>query len=392
MQAASASTRLRILHLGKFYPPVHGGMETYLRDLCTGLERAGTRCLALVHAQEGPSRTCIDDPVPGSPTVVRAATWGRLLYTPISPTLPLLLHRYLQAFDPAILHLHLPNPSALAALVLPAARRLPWVLHWHADIIANPAQHRLALAYRAYRPAENALLKRAAAIIATSGEYLNSSPALQSHRPRCRVIPLGRDIEVQPQRPAPSPVQLGPLRVVAAGRLTCYKGFDILLHALALAPDVVLTLVGDGEARSTLARLVRDLRLEDRVTLLGAISDAELASCIAAADCLVLPSLARTEAFGLVLLEAMAAGIATIASAVPGSGILEVVEQGVTGLLVPPGDPQALAGALTRLRDNRDQAQAMGRNGALRFAERYRIDTNVKAVLGLYLDILGSRQ
>jgi len=388
MPKAPAPDTLRVLHLGKYYPPAYGGMETYLRDLCIALQRTGTRCLALVHAQGRSWRSTIDDAADDRPIVVRAATWARPLYTPVSPGLPLLLHRHIHRFEPDILHLHLPNPSALAVLALPAARRLPWVIHWHADIIAAPEQRRLALAYGLYRHGERALLARARAIIATSTEYLNSSAALQAFRPGCRVIPLGRDMPARWQHNTVSITDTAPLRLIAAGRLALYKGFDVLLHALAQVPGVVLTIVGDGEARSALIQLVEKLQLADRVTMRGAIDDAELATCLDTSDCLVLPSIARTEAFGLVLLEAMAAGIATIASAVPGSGILEVVDDGVTGLLVPPADPLALAGAIRRLRDNRSLAHSLGRSGSRRFAAHYQISTSVHAIRALYTHVL----
>ncbi len=91
-------------------------------------------------------------------TIYRAPCYGRLLYAPISPTFPFWLARAIREFQPDLLHLHLPNTSAFWALLVPAARRLPWVIHWHADVVASTIDRRLALAYRLYRPFEQRLL------------------------------------------------------------------------------------------------------------------------------------------------------------------------------------------------------------------------------------------
>src|SRR5699024_5451513 len=107
-------------------------------------------------------------------------------------------------FKPDLLHLHLPNTSAFWAMAIPAARKIPWIVHWHADVVASRHDSKLALAYPLYRPFEQRFLKVASAIIATSPPYLESSSALAHWRDKCQVIPLGLD----PARlPEPSEVE-----------------------------------------------------------------------------------------------------------------------------------------------------------------------------------------
>jgi glycosyltransferase involved in cell wall biosynthesis len=125
------------------------------------------------------------------------------VYTPLAPTFPLVLARALGTFAPDVLHLHLPNPSCLALLASPRARRSPWIVHWHADIPHDAPDWRLRLAYRGLRPLEQALLRRADAIIATSTPYRDASPALAPWRDKTQVIALGIDDEAPAGVPPP---------------------------------------------------------------------------------------------------------------------------------------------------------------------------------------------
>lgn len=378
---------MRVLHVGKFYPPFAGGIEYFLADLLHALSAQGVTAAALVH-DEGPAGAypAPSDAIP----IYRAPCHGRLLYAPVSPGFPFWLKRAINEFRPDLLHLHLPNTSAFAALILPAARRLPWVIHWHADVVASTIDRRLALAYRLYRPFEQRLLAASRAVIATSPAYLQSSPALTPWRERCEVIPLGLD----PARlPDPEPDALAQaealwgkdgLRVLAIGRLTYYKGHDTLIRAAAEVPDARVLIVGSGERREPLLGLIRSLGLEQRVSLPGFQPDAMLHALLASCDLLCLPSLERTEAFGLVLLEAMRFGRPVVASDIPGSGAGWVVRQAGHGVLTPPGDPAPLAQTLRRLQSDPASRQRMGQAGRVALREQFGMEPVAKAVTDLY--------
>ncbi len=383
---------MRVLHLGKYYPPFAGGMEYFLGDLLPALQSQGVDSAALVHAHTGPG----ERPATATPPLVwRAPCHGRLLYAPVSPAFPRWLARIIGEFRPDLLHLHLPNTSAFWAMAIPAARRLPWVIHWHSDVVASRLDRRLALAYGLYRPLEQRLLARSRAIIATSPAYLDFSAALRPWRHKARTIPLGLD----PARIADPPPDaiawaeshwgVAGFRVLAIGRLTYYKGHDRLIQAMAELPgDTRLLIVGSGEHRQRLAGLIRERGLEGRVELLGFQPEAPLNALLASCQVLALPSLERTEAFGLVLLEAMRFARPVLASDIPGSGVGWVVRQGGHGLLVPPADPAALARALGELRSNPRRREALGRQGTQALGDSFAIEQVAAEIGTLYGEVL----
>jgi rhamnosyl/mannosyltransferase len=381
---------MRVLHVGKFYPPFAGGMEHFLADLLATQQALGIQGAALVHHHRPGWRS--DLPYAGrpGPWVYRAPCLGRMLYVPLSPSFPWWLDKVIRDFAPDLLHLHLPNTSAFAALLLPRARRLPWVVHWHADVVTSALDRRLALAYGLYRPFEQGLLNRGRAIIVTSPPYLEASPALAPWRERCAVIPLGLDPLRLPQPDAASQDwaqrQWGPtgLRVLTIGRLTYYKGQAVLIRAAASLPDVRVLIVGQGEHRQRLLNLITSLDLADRVSLTGLATEDEVAALLASCDLFCLPSLERTEAFGLVLLEAMRYGKPVVVSDIPGSGAPWVVQEAGIGRLFPPGDAQALAKNIALLQADPQARRRLGEAGVQALHRHFGIGPVASAILDLY--------
>jgi len=377
---------MRILHLGKYYAPERGGIERYLQALSEWMTARGETVGALVHQRPGVWRSSSE--TIGGVEVRRVGCLAAPVYTPLSPTFPFALARALREFEPDLLHLHLPNPSCFAALFSPRARRLPWVVHWHSDIPPDAPDWRLRFGYRAYRPFEQALLKRAKVIIATSQSYLDASTALAPWRSKVAVIPLGID-EIPPPEARQDlwPAGSG-LRLLAVGRLSHYKGFDVLIDALAKTRDARLVLVGEGECAATLRARAAERNVAARIHFAGGLDESRLLAAYAAANAFVLPSLNRGEAFGLVLLEAMRARLPVIASAIAGSGVGEVVVDGETGVLVAPHDVDALANAIDRF-DDAALRERMGAAGRQRWAERFTLERSAQRVLASYRGLIG---
>lgn len=374
---------MRILHIGKYYAPMRGGIESQTQALCEWMAARGHAVAALVHQRPGMLRTTRE--TLAGVDLRRVACIAAPVYTPLSPTFPRALSRALREAEPDLIHVHLPNVSAFALLANRTARRLPWIVHWHADIPPDARDWRLRAGYTFYRPFEQAILKRASAIVATSQAYLDASAALAPWRGKASVIPLGVDDAALPEaRPDLWPAG-GGLRLLAVGRLSHYKGFAVLIEALARAPDARLLLIGEGEEADALRRLASAPDFAGRIRFAGAADDATLQAAYAAADALVLPSLDRGEAFGLVLLEAMRASVPVIASAIPGSGIGEVVADGESGLLVPPGDAPALAAAIRTIGDAALRRR-LAMNGRARWESRFTLERAMRAWLGLYAD------
>lgn len=383
---------MKILHIGKYFSPYRGGVETYLLDVMGAQAGAGHDVAALVHDHERSLGT--KQSREEGRTVWRAGTLATAFFTPISPGFRGALKRLIREFQPDVVHAHLPNPSACWLLTLPEMKRLPLVLHWHSDVLTDGQGAAMRLLYRGYRPLEHRLLQQADAIIATSESYLATSASLRDFPGKCHVVPLGLDADRFLRRadvpePASAPGE-GPFQILAIGRLTYYKGFGFLIRAMAMLENAELHIVGEGSLRDELWKLARELDVEGRVHFHGGLDDQSLAARLGACDCVCLPSIERTEAFGLVLLEAMAFGRATVSSRVLGSGMSWVVEDEVTGLMVPPRDVEALAAALARLRDDPALAARLGAAGRERFRKHFAIGPSAAALTRVYEQVLGT--
>lgn len=355
---------MRVLHVGKFYPPYRGGMEVFLADLIAEQRRQGIDAHALVHGDPLP-----DDP----PWVQRVPVQFNLVYAPIALGFRRALNQAIDRIKPDVLHLHMPNNSALWALTLPGARKVPWVVHWHSDVVVSNIKWSVALAYLLYRPFEQALLERAQQVFATSPPYLKASPALRAWQDKCAVVPLGIPLDTGAAPPAagagPAALQWRSdtrLRLLSIGRLTYYKGFETLISAVSALPGAELLIVGDGELREHLQSLI------DRTTapgaapttrLLGAVDEAQKHALLAACDVFCLASRERTEAFGIVLLEAMQHARPCLVTDLPGSGMPWVVAQGRCGLHVPFEDVDAWRSAIARLWHDRSLRERLGEAG-----------------------------
>ncbi len=380
---------MRVLHVGKYFPPFAGGMEYFLADLARAQASMGLDVAVLVHDERRGGRGAL--PVRGEPVAVyRAPSHGRLLYAPVSPAFPAWLARAIRQFRPDLLHLHLPNTSAFAALALPAARRLPWVVHWHSDVVASLIDRRLSLAYRLYRPLEQRLLAHSRAVIATSAPYLDSSTALAPWTERCVAIPLGLDPARIPKPDATALAQAETLwgssgaRVLAVGRLTYYKGHEVLIRAAAERTDTRVLIVGTGDLAQRLAALARTLGLEHRVGFTGYLPETLLNALLATCDLLCLPSIERTEAFGLVQLEAMRFGKPVLVSDIAGSGTGWVVRRAGNGLLARPSDPGSLAQGLNALLGDPAQRQRLGDAGRRALEREFGIRPVAERITDVY--------
>jgi glycosyltransferase involved in cell wall biosynthesis len=371
---------MRILHVGKYYPPVPGGMERFLGDLAHAQRAAGHEVFVLVHAHKR-SRG-VDDP----PWVRRVPVWMRLIFAPISPAFPLWLRRAIRELKPDVIHLHMPNVSAFWALSLPCALRVPWVVHWQSDI--EQSKLGLRLAYPFYRAFEYAVLERAEAIIATSNQYLDASHPLEPWKQKCQVVPLGVDTGRLPRMRGVHSDDLWTgrgLRVLAVGRLTYYKGFETLIRAVLGDDGKQLVIVGEGEERLRLERMLTHEATPGSIRLMGEVDEHTLHRLMASCDVFCLPSRERTEAFGIVLVEAMRYSKPLVVSNLRGSGVTWVGRDGHNAVLFPPGDSAALHAALDNLAASHSRRLTMGHLGYQRYLRDFDIRDVSRQIDGVYL-------
>ncbi|HEX7976391.1 MAG TPA: glycosyltransferase [Anaerolineales bacterium] len=366
---------MNILHLYKDYHPILGGIENHIKMLAEAQAAAGNQVTVLV---TDPDR------LPGRETihgvqVIRTRRWATVASTPLTLGFVPILARASQD----MIHLHFPYPVGEISQWL-AGRGRPYVITYHSDVVRGSQQAFLRL----YRPLLWNVLRRAAAILVTSREYAASSPFLAKLAGKVKLAPLGVD-------PAPflEAVPLIPHRgrpvLLFVGRHRYYKGVDDLIRAL---PETGADLLvgGDGPRRSEWERLAGGLGLGERVRFLGDVPAADLPGLYASADVFVLPANARAEAFGTVLLEAMASGLPCITTRL-GTGTSYVVQDGLTGLVVPPHDPPALAGAINRLLADPALARRMGAAGRERVLQEFTLEKMVARVDQIYRELLTDR-
>lgn len=382
---------MRVLHIGKYFPPYVGGMENFLGDLCPALEKMGVTVGVLVHEDQALKEdSCNESNIT---FLKKAPTYGQLLYAPVSPEFPRIFNKTIKEFKPDLIHFHLPNTSAFWALLLPRAKDIPWIIHWHADVVPSRIDTRMAFAYRLYRPFEQLMLKKTQSIIITSPHYQESSNALEGWTEKCHFVPLG----INPLRLKNGANNMSYLwsekktfKVVSVGRLTYYKGHESLVKAISQLDNVEAIIVGAGKRYRKLRELISSLGVCHKVKLAGFQPNESLNALLMDADCFCLPSNERTEAFGLVLLEAMYYRKPIIACYIPGSGMEWIIDNGRTGILVPPNSPAMLAEGIKKIAENSSMAAEMGNAGFDKYFENFQIDRVAEKIHQIYQNTCSS--
>jgi glycosyltransferase involved in cell wall biosynthesis len=364
----------RVLQLGKFYPPHPGGMESHLEALCGQLkEKTDLEVIVAASNSFRSSEELIDG--------VKVAHLGRLLTLRSAPMCPTMVRRIREA-KADLVHIHWPNPAALLAY-LASGHSGRLVITYHSDVV------RQKVLSRVFEPVLRRGLNRADAIIVSSANYMNSSEVLRPYLKKCRVIPFGIDLK-RFERPDELEVvrlrkQFGSRMILSVGRLVYYKGFDFLIEAMK-SVNAHLVLVGNGPLEGELRARIRAHGLEDRVTLLTTVKD--VVPVYHAAELFVLPSIVRSEAFGIVQLEAMACSKPVVNTQLD-SGVPSVSLDGVTGITVPPADSKALGRAINSLLDDPGRA-TLGQAAYQRVREQFSLAGMAKQTLALYHEVLNS--
>jgi rhamnosyl/mannosyltransferase len=403
--------RLSVCHLGKYYPPAAGGIETHLQALARAQSELGAevRVICVNHAQAltgdlrqqmfgsrteslGAELLGLTDTVEEMDRTVRVLRQGRrgtLCRLDFCPGLSSLL-RSLHQEDVDVLHLHTPNATMLLALarVRPS---LPLVITHHSDIV------RQRFLKYALEPLQQLIYSRAAVILATSPVYAAESPVLRRYAEKTSVLPLGLDLAVYLE-----PIQQTRLHEqrfrqahgwplwLMVGRLVHYKGLEIALPALAHLPGTLL-IIGTGPLESRLRRQADKLGVAGRVVWHGRACAEELAGAYRAATCLWFPSTTRSEGFGLVQVEAMASGCPVVNSAIPGSGVSWVSPHHETGLTAPVNDPQGLARAAWQLLANPVLRRRLGQAARQRAQMEFQDAVMAQRSLEIYARVLATR-
>ena len=351
------SAQKHILVVAKYYPPFRGGIEQYTLDLVNAVE-PNYAVTVIVHNHNAKDEIERH----GNVTIIRCGTPWIVKSQPISPS----MWWHLSRAKADLVHFSAPNFWA-AALLNFVGPRCPLVITHHCDVYGRPLLRRVVMPF--YRR----LVRRSAAVVVTSAKNVAVSQDLPPGIPRVEVIPCGVDHRKFLQ--ADADVGRSPAGAVVGfvGRFVRYKGLPVLISALAMLKDVQAVLIGGGELKGALERQIAELGLASRVRILDGADDARKIVEMRNMDIVVLPSIETTEAFGIVQVEAQLLAKPMIASDLA-TGVTDVTVNDVTGLLVPPGDAHALAGAIDRLIRDEVLRKRFGEAGRQRALSSYTLD------------------
>jgi glycosyltransferase involved in cell wall biosynthesis len=289
-----------------------------------------------------------------------------------------------------VIHAHWAIPTGPAAVV--AARKLgvPSVITMHGgDVYVNPEQGYDFPTRWYVRPALRWTLRHAGALTAITEDCRQHALRAGAPAEHIRLVFNGTDLRrFSPGENGNRPdMQFGPNMIFACRQLFPRKGIRFLLEAAAQLksrfPDLKVVLAGDGFERPQLTRLATDLGIAQDVTFLGWVPNTDLPPYYRAAAVSVIPSL--EEGFGIPAAEAMGCEVPVVAS--DAGGLPEVVENGVTGLVVPRGDSDALAKAIGTLLQDPERRRVMGQAGRLRALRLFDWDRSAEQFEQLYREI-----
>lgn len=374
---------MRVLHIYKDYAPVMGGIENHIALLAKAQRAQGLDARVLV-TNTGPQT--VETTIDGVP-VVKTGRQLNISSAPISLSFYPWLRRLEEGID--ITHAHLPYPPGeVAHMLLGRSRGL--VLSYHSDIV----RQKVLGAF--YSPILRILLRQADRISVSNPTYIRTSPFLSRVAEKCCVIPFGIDLdsfaagENVRRRAAEMRARYAPKPILLfVGRLRHYKGLNVLIDAMRTI-DAHLLVIGAGMMEAEWRAQSTTLGLDERISFLGDLSDADKLPILHAADLFVLPSNNRAEAFGIVLIEAMACGLPLISTEL-GTGTSFVNQHEQTGLVVPPNDPAAMAAAINRLLADDGLRRRMGAAALARAQSEFNVETMASRMLDLYQSILATK-
>ena len=370
---------MKVLHIGKFYPPYFGGIEKVNYDIVEGLNVKGiqTDVLCSNHTQ---GNIFTNDTY----KIYRTHTLKVIASTPLSFSFITTLKKIQNEYD--IIHIHLPNPMANLAIFL-TRPKTKIVLHWHSDIIK---QRKLMIFYK---PLLDWLLRKATSIVVTSPTYVEGSSILKKYRNKIACIPIGvDDKELTVKRSVfdnLKKIYKDKKIIFTLGRLVYYKGFEYLIEASKSLPNnTIILIAGIGELKDKLQKQIHSYNLEGKVKLLGKIPFEELGAYYQLCDIFCLPSTERSEAFGVVQIEAMAFSKPIISTSIQGSGVDWVNLNNISGIIVPPKDANKLTEAIIELLTDERKCQQLSIGAKKRYEEEFTKEKMVEEFEKLYLEIL----
>ena len=346
-----------------------------------GLDERGYSCDMLCASHDGE----VDDIILSEQSrIMRTNTLMKAAATMISPEMILRLRRICHRYD--LIHIHHPDPMATLALWL-SGYKGKVILHWHSDILKQ--KHLLRL----FLPLQRWLIRRADLILGTTPVYVSESPFLREVQDKVNFLPIGVDPYpwLADEIEAIRTTYPGKKIIFNMGRLVPYKGYHHLIETMSLlGEEYVLLIGGDGPLRAELEERIRELGLVDRVKLLGFIPSKLKPAYFGACDVFCLSSILKTEAYAIVLVEAMSLARPVIATKIPESGVSWVNADGESGLNVPIEDSEAMASAIRTICEDPTLWEQYSRGARRRFYDMFTKDEMINNLIEIYANLLSN--
>ena len=373
--------KMKILQVYKDYFPVIGGMENHIRLIAQRMPQRHPDIEMTVLVTNTAKHTVVEN-IDGV-KVIKAGRLANISSAPLSLSLFSQMHALSAQAD--LIHLHFPYPIGELAYLW-AGRNKPMLITYHSDIVRQ--KYLLQL----YKPFMLQLLRKAKRITCSNPNYIQTSPYLKLHEDKCVVIPFG--VELNAFEPTPAVLAraqairahyAAPL-ILFVGLLRYYKGLSYLIDAMQHVPQAHLLIAGTGPEGERLRTQTEALGLGQRVHFLGRVTDEERLALYHACDIFSLPSIHRSESWGVVQMEALACGKPSVSTEL-GTGTSWVNQHEQTGLVVQPMNAQALADAINRLLADPELRQQMGQAAKVRVHQEMDANVMLDRLANLYRSI-----
>jgi glycosyltransferase involved in cell wall biosynthesis len=380
---------MRIVQTNKAYFPKVGGIETTITNLSEGLIKRSNVSVKVLTCNDQRSTEYVKKKLNGV-EITYLPTFGFVASLPISVA----YMKSLSRLDGDILHVHEPFPWADLSYLFSKKIRSNFrklVVSWHSDIV----RQKWALSF--YRPYIHKFLKMADKILVSNNNLIENSDYLPEYKAKCEVIPLGAKLDWvnnssnRTDRVKKIKNEYSSPLILFVGRLVYYKGIQYLIDAINQVPNVLLVIIGSGPLKKELMNQIQNLNLEKRIHLLPEVDEESLHSFYEACDIFVLPSVEKSETYGIVQIEAMACGKPVICTELK-TGTTFINQNGTTGLVVPPRDSKALAEAINRLANNGSLRDELGKNARQRALNELTAEKMVEKTFKVYNDLLKNKK
>jgi rhamnosyl/mannosyltransferase len=376
---------MKIIQTNKAYYPKVGGIETTVKTISEGLVEQFKESVFVLtcHSKRNFKKQYRNL---NGVQVTYLPTFGFVSSLPMSPG----FFYEISKLSGDILHIHEPFPLAdLSLHLIPRIKKnfSKIVVSWHGDIV------RQKWTLKFYGKFIFKFLEKVDRILISNPNIIKSSDFLPYFREKCDVIPIGIDLEwcnsviYSGNMSKKNISKDGETIILFVGRLVYYKGIEFLIEAMKFVSNAKLLIVGSGPLERKLKAQIKNLELNCKIQLVPEVNENILHEYFKACDIFVLPSVEKSETYGIVQIEAMACGKPVICTDIS-TGTTFINQNNITGLVVPPRNPEKLAEAINKLSNDNELRSNLGVNGKKRALEEFTSSKMVRRVYEIYQEML----